>query len=423
MDKKKIVVTSLGNMLEWFDFALFVFFTPVISQHFFPTKDKFMSTLITLSVFSAGFICRPLGGIIFGHAGDVHGRAKTLKVSVVLITLCTLLIGILPSYSSVGIMSPLAFTFIRLVQGISIGGEYSGVMIYLAESAPSKQRGFITSFAAIGANLGFLLATLVLTTLTYLMSPSVLMDWGWRLPFIFIGMFGLVLVYFRFQLEETPTFSYLEKTHHLEKYPFFTALRYAPKQLLIIFGLTSMGGTLYYIFFGYMPSYLETHLGYQTNSALAMESIFLIAMLFWVPFAGFCGDQIGRKRVLIITSILVILLAFPCFYLLETNVHGAVVIAFLLATLLSSFEQGNSLAAVVENCPANVRYSGIAFSYNLGTALFGGTAPLIITLITQYGGVIASAYYLITMAIITLFSVLNLLSKANINHFLPEVNS
>lgn len=420
MKQKQVIITSLGNTLEWFDFALFVFFAPIISQHFFPTHNPFISTLITLSVFAAGFICRPLGGILFGHAGDTHGRAKTLRISVLLITICTLLIGMLPSYSSIGIYAPIAFTLIRLIQGISIGGEYSGVMIYLAESAPSKQRGLITSFAAIGANLGFLLATIVLFTLNHVFSQEIVSDWAWRLPFIFIGIGGLFLVYYRFQLAETPTFSYLEKTDHIESHPFFTALRYAPKQLLIIFGLTGMGGTLYYVFFGYMPTYLQTHLGYESKFTLLLESTCLVIMLFLVPIAGWCGDRIGRKRMLITTAILMICLALPCFFLLKSTGYGAIILAFMLATFVSSFEQGNSLAAVVENCPANVRYSGIAFSYNLGNAIFGGTAPLMITLITQYRSLTASAYYLMAMASITLIAATGLVSKTRMNYFLDN---
>ena len=417
MKKKQVIITSLGNTLEWFDFALFVFFAPIISQHFFPTHNHFTSILITLSVFAAGFICRPLGGILFGHAGDTHGRAKTLRISVLLITICTLLIGILPSYSSIGLFAPIAFTLIRLIQGLSIGGEYSGVMIYLAESAPSNQRGLITSFAAIGANFGFLLATIVLFALNYVFSHDMVTAWAWRIPFIFIGVGGLILVYYRFQLAETPTFSYLQKTDHIEHHPFFTALRDAPKQLLIIFGLTGMGGTMYYVFFGFMPTYLATNLGYESTFTLVVESLSLAMMLFLVPIAGWCGDRVGRKRMLIMTAFLMICLALPCFLLLKPHGYSAIILAFTLATVLSSFEQGNSLAAVVENCPANVRYSGIAFSYNLGNALFGGTAPLMITLITQYGGLTTSAYYLMAMASITLIAATGLVSKARINYF------
>lgn len=420
MNKRQILTTSLGNTLEWFDFGLFIYFAPLMGEKFFPTHSPATATLAALSVFAAGFICRPLGGILFGHAGDTQGRAKTLRLSILVITISTLLIGILPTYQQAGVIAPILFTLLRLAQGISVGGEYSGVIIYLAETSPTKKRGLITSFAALGANLGFLSATVVLMTLNATLSKQALSDWGWRLPFLFIGVPGTIILYYRFKLAETPTFSFLKKSHHLAKRPFLTALRFAPTQLLKIFGLTSMSSTLYYIFFGYMTTYLTLYLGIENRIALMMQSFLLVAMLFIVPFFGFCGDWVGRKQMLMLTAIATILLALPCFYLLQYKTIPMILFALSLATLLSSADQGNILAAVVENCPANVRYSGIAFSFNSGVALFGGTAPLVVTLLTQNVSTIAPAYYLIVMASITLMAASMLLSKASINAYISN---
>ena len=203
MKKKAIIISSLSNTLEWLDFGLFIFMAPLIGAKFFPQHSVNMSTLYTLMVFSAGFICRPLGGILFGHYGDTRGRAKALRISVLIISLPTLLIGVMPSYETIGILAPILFTTLRLVQGLSIGGEYSGVMIYLAESAPANRRGFITSFAAFGANLGFLLATLLYLLLHLFATADTIRDWAWRLPFILAGLPGSIVIYYRFQLTET----------------------------------------------------------------------------------------------------------------------------------------------------------------------------------------------------------------------------
>lgn len=422
MNKKQIIISGLGNTLEWFDFGLFIFLAPIIGEKFFSLQNPTMATIAAFAVFAAGFICRPLGGILFGHVGDIHGRAKTLRVSIMIITLSTLLVAVLPVYNTIGILAPLLFILLRLAQGISIGGEYSGVMIYLAESAPVEKRGFITSFAATGANIGFLAATVVLMLLTTFFSKPVISAWAWRLPFIFIGMVGSVIFYYRFKLEETPTFSYLKHSQQIEKKPFFTALKYAPTKLLKILGLTCMSSTLYYVFFGYMPTYLENYIGIDSKIALGLQSFFLVVMLFLVPLAGFCGDRFGRKKIMIMTAMGVILLALPCFYLLQSHLIIFVFLSSAIATLLSSFDQGNSLTAVVENCPANVRYSGIAFSYNLGMALFGGTAPLLLTLLTQEMNLIAPAYYLMFMAGISLIAASTLVGKANILDFLRPRN-
>ena len=384
---------------------------PILGAKFFPQASAGNATIEALIVFAAGFLCRPLGGIFFGYFGDTRGRAKTLRISILIITISTVLVGFIPSYEKIGLTAPVLFILLRLIQGISIGGEYSGIIIYLAESAPRNKRGFTTSFAAIGANLGFLLATATLMLLHLFFSEKVIADWVWRLPFLLIGLPGSLIIYYRFKLSETPVYSQLKKNHRLEPIPFIAAIKFAPYQLLKILGLTCMGSTFYYVFFGYMPTYLEHYIGFSLADALTIESSMLIIMLFTVPLAGVCGDYFTRKKMLIITSIAILFLVLPCFYLLQFKSLLLVLLSLGTATILSSLEQGNTLTAIVENCPENVRYSGIAFSYNLGNALFGGSAPLVVTLLTEKKGLITPAYYLIFMAGITLITAKNLLSN------------
>lgn len=412
MKIKAILMSSLGNTIEWFDFGLFIFMAPIIGAKFFPQESANSATLDALIVFAAGFLCRPLGGIIFGYFGDTRGRAQTLRYSILIITLSTFLVGLIPSWGTAGWMAPALFILLRLAQGLSIGGEYSGVMIYLAESAPQKKRGFITSFAATSANLGFLSATFTLMLLNACFSAESIADWAWRLPFIFIGLPGSLIIYFRFKLAETQVYSRLQKNHRIETMPFVAAIKLAPRQLLKIFGLTCMSSTFYYVFFGYMPTYLERYTGFSAGSALSIQSGLLIAMLFLVPLAGIFGDYFSRKNMLITTATAIIVLVIPCFYLLQSNSMALILLALITATIISSMDQGNSLTAVVENCPENVRYSGIAFSYNLGMALFGGTTPLVVTLLIQHMGLLAPSWYLVLMAGISLIAA-SLLVKNN----------
>ena len=408
LKKKEILASSLGNIVEWFDFGLFIFMAPIIGTQFFPKGSPALNTLEALMVFAAGFLCRPLGGLVFGYFGDTRGRAKTLRISILLITLSTLLVGIMPSYEQIGLLSPILFIMLRLVQGLSIGGEYSGVMIYLAESAPYHRRGFITSFAATGANLGFLLATLILLLLNHLFSKEIIQLWAWRLPFVFIMLPGSIIIYYRFKLSETHIYAQLKKNHLLKAIPLLSAIKNAPYQLLKILGLTCMGSTFYYVFVGYMPTYLEHYIGFSLQDALLIQLGLLVAMLGVVPLMGLCGDHWSRRTLLIATSIAIIVFVLPCFYGLQTKSFVWALLSLSMAVILSSSDQGNTLTAVVENCPLNVRYSGIAFFYNLGTALFGGTTPLMLVLLTEHWGFLAPAYYLMLMASVTLLTAVTL---------------
>ncbi|WP_425169601.1 MFS transporter [Legionella sp.] len=409
--KKELLISSLGNTIEWFDLGLFIFMAPIIGAQFFPQEPTGKATIAAFIVFAAGFLCRPLGGIIFGYFGDTFGRAKTLRVSILIITLSTFLIGVIPSFEKIGVIATVLFLLLRLIQGLSIGGEYSGIMIYLAESASNNKRGFITSFAATGANLGFLLATATLMLLHYFFTEDSIKSWVWRLPFLFIGLFGSLIIYYRFKLTETLVYSQLQKDHLIKSLPFIAAIKFAPSQLLKILGLTCMSSSFYYIFVGYMPTYLEHYIGFSFSDALTMQSLLLTVLLFTVPLAGLCGDYFTRKKMLIINIIAIIFLILPCFYLLQTKAQSLVLLSLGITTILSSFDQGNTLTAIVENCPLNVRYSGIAFSYNLGNALFGGTAPLMVSLLIKEIGLVAPAYYLIVMAIISFITATTLLKN------------
>lgn len=184
---------------------------PIIGAKFFPQASAGNATIEAFIVFAAGFLCRPLGGIFFGYFGDTRGRAKTLRISILIITFSTFLLGVIPSYEEIGLTAPIIFILLRLIQGVSIGGEYSGIIIYLAESAPLNKRGFTTSFAALGANLGFLLATVTLLFLHLFFSEETITNWAWRLPFLFIGVPGSLIIYYRFKLSETPVYSLLQK--------------------------------------------------------------------------------------------------------------------------------------------------------------------------------------------------------------------
>lgn len=409
---RNIATSSFGNTLEWFDFGLFIYLAPIIGQKFFPTSDPVSASIAAFGVFAAGFICRPLGGIVFGHLGDKLGRAKTLVWSILGISLATLLVGIMPTYDDIGILAAILFTLFRMAQGLCVGGEYSGVMVYLVELAPKKKRGFFASFGVMGANFGFLLATLVAILLTTQMSDTILYAWGWRIPFICAGLMGLIILYHRLRLSETTSYLEMKKTNNIKKAPLLDAIKHTPLKLIQITGLTCMGSTLYFVFFGYMPNYLSEHTNISFPNAMIFQAILLFVMMMLIPIAGACGDAFGRKRMLRYAAIGIILFTLPAFYLLQYEMLIAVFMALTIATFFSALEQGNTLTTAVENFPPNVRYTSVSFSYNMGNAIFGGTAPLIVSLLVQKFGALSPAYYLMGMAFLSLTAIV----------FLPNTN-
>lgn len=407
MDARTLIMVSFGNILEWFDFALFIYLAPVMGKNFFFSDNPIFATLMTFGVFAAGFICRPLGGILFGHLGDRIGRAKSLTFSILAISCSTGLMGLLPTYTQIGWLAPGLFITLRLIHGVSVGGEYTGAVIYLGESAPVKKRGFLASFAIAGANLGFFFATLTVLLLDTFFSQTGIAEWGWRICFIGSGCLGLLILYNRLKLQETPAFLQLQKVQQVEEKPLLAALRY-PRKLLQIFGLTCMGAPFYYMFFGYMPNYLAQYFGISLLKSLSVQGLLLLAMLIFLPLAGACGDRFGRKKILLFCAIGMILLTIPCFYLMQQNTLMTIFLGLFIATILSALEQSNNLITFVESCPANIRYTGISFAYNVGNAVFGGTAPLIFSVLTEKINLLASAYYLIIMAAIGLMVIMTL---------------
>lgn len=400
--QSSILSSCLGNILEWYDFGLFTIFSALFSRLFFPTADQYTALIATFSIFAVGFLCRPIGALIFGYLGDRRGRAKTLRLSVLMITLPTLLIGCLPSYDQIGIFAPICLTLIRIWQGISIGGEYSGNIIYLAESAPRHYRGTITSFAGTGANIGVLLAALIGITSTHIFTENELAAWGWRLPYLISGIFCLIIYRFRLQLDETKVFEYLKEKKQLTTHPIRVALEKNYLQILRTLGIVCMGSTFYYFCFIYIPLYMRQSMAYSVLDVSTVISIFIASMIILVPIAGYICDKVGRRKMLLFNAAFVALIVIPGFYLLHQNNVFILLAVLSLFTLASSLEQGTTSIAVVENFPPPARYTGLSLGYNIGNGILGGTVPIICEWLTvSTSSLLAPAYYIAICAAIT----------------------
>jgi len=398
-----ILSSSLGNILEWYDFGLFTIFSSLFSRIFFPEQNPEVAFIATVSIFAVGFICRPIGALIFGYLGDTVGRAKTLRLSILMIAIPTLLIGCLPSYQHIGIVAPILLTLIRIWQGISIGGEYSGNIIYLAEIAPVHYRATFTSLGSTGANIGVLLAALIGLLCSYLFSETTLATWGWRIPYLISGLLCIFIYSFRLRIHETQVFEYLKQKKMLVSNPIKTALTQDYWLILRTVGLVCMGTVFYYFCFIYLPLYLHQHSQISIHTLSMTISILIALMIVLVPLAGWVCDKIGRRKMLLLNAALVAIGVIPGFYLLQLDHFYLCITVLFLFTLVSSLEQGTTSVAVVENFPPPARYTGLSFGYNVGNGLLGGTVPLICAWLLTYSNFsLAPAFYIAFCALITL---------------------
>lgn len=403
MRTNSILSSSLGNILEWYDFGLFAIFSSLFSELFFPKQDAYASMIATFSVFAIGFFCRPLGALLFGYLGDRRGRAKTIRLSILMISLPTLLIGCLPAYQTVGILAPILLLVTRIWQGISLGGEYSGNIIYLGELAPPKQRSFFTSLPAVGANLGILMAMIVGGVTTFFFNDATFKTWGWRIPYLISGLFCLLIYATRLNIQETPPFLEMKKKGHLSTNPIASIFKKHRFALLRTLGLVCMGSTFYYFCFIYLPMVLHETFHYSFIKTTHLETLFIGVMIFLVPLAGLLNDHVGRYRMLILNALIITATIVPGLYLLHFGSLAIVIGTLLFFTIASSLEQGTTPAVLVENFPIEERYTGISLAYNLANGFLGGSIPLICSwLVIHTHSFLAPGFYVSGCAVITL---------------------
>lgn len=410
---KAVIGVTLGNMVEWFDFALYSSLAGIIGKTFFHDDNPTTQLMAIYATFAAGFLIRPLGSLVFGPIGDKHGRRTALSLSISLMAIATLAIAFIPSYASIGVFAPMLLILMRLLQGLSTGGEYGGSCTFIAEHAPDKRRSFFTSWLEFGNISGFLLGGAVVSVLTLTLGEQAMGEWGWRVPFAIGGLLGLIALYLRLGLEETPVFKEIQKNEALqktapgEKTRLFSLMISEWPQLLKCMGLVTVFNVTYYIVLGYIPGYMENVLGYSNSFAQSLGLAATLFMLLLIPLSGQLADRLGRNRLIICGCVLLVLMAFPCFMLLHTGQLGFLFAALITLTLAQLCFEGAMPATLTSLFSARVRYSALAISYNVAVSLFGGTAPLINTwLISTTGNQMVPAWYLIFGAVIGLISIL-----------------
>ncbi|TCP45826.1 MHS family proline/betaine transporter-like MFS transporter [Tamaricihabitans halophyticus] len=391
--RRVVAASALGNASEWYDYAVYGYVAIEMGAAFFPGE---YSTIASLLVFAVSFVLRPLGGIVFGTLGDRIGRNRTLAATIILMCVGTFLIGMLPTYQAVGIWAPVGLVILRVVQGFSTGGEYGGAAIFMAEYAPDRKRGFWGSFLEFGTLCGLVLASVVVLTLNALLGSAAMAEWGWRIPFLLALPLGLVGLYLRMKVHDTPVFRELaaEDGQHKSTRGMFRILSAYWPALLRIGALAVALNITQYTLLGYMAVYFQTSVGFTGGQATTILLIGQVCMLVVIPFAGSLSDRIGRKPCWWISLGGLFVLVIPMFWLM-TRGFALAIVAFAILGLFFVLQLGNTSATLPAMLPTHIRYSGMAGSYNISTAALAATAPPISEiLIEATGNNLIPAYYL-----------------------------
>ncbi len=411
--RKAVRGAAIGNTVEWYDFAIYGFLATFIADKFFPPGDETAALLSTFAVFAAAFFMRPLGGFFFGPLGDRIGRQRVLALVILLMSGSTFAIGLVPSYDSIGVLAPLLLLFLRCVQGFSAGGEYGSGACFLAEYASDKHRGFVVSFLVWSVVVGFLLGSLTVTGLETLLSESAMDSYGWRIPFLIAGVLGVVGLYIRLRLGDTPDFERLRDEGGVAESPLKEALTTSWRPILQIAGLVVIHNVGFYVVFTFLPSYFTKTLGFTKTNAFVSIAIASLVALVLIPPLGALSDRIGRKPLLIAGAVGFAVFAYPLFMLLNTGSLAAAFAAHAGLAAIESVFVSASLAAGAELFATQVRSSGYSIGYNVSVALFGGTAPYVATwLVDRTGNEVAPAFYVIAAAIVSLATVLTMRETA-----------
>ncbi|GAA2284762.1 glycine betaine/L-proline transporter ProP [Streptomyces hawaiiensis] len=413
--KRAVKAAALGNAMEWFDFGVYSYIAVTLGKVFFPSGNPTAQLLSTFGAFAAAFLVRPLGGMVFGPLGDRVGRQKVLALTMIMMAAGTFAIGLIPSYATIGVGAPILLLVARLVQGFSTGGEYAGASTFIAEYAPDKRRGFLGSWLEFGTLAGYIGGAGLVTIMTALLSADDLTSWGWRIPFLIAGPMGIIGLYLRLRLEETPAFAAeAEKAeNNRPKTPLREMVAGQWRALLLCVGLVLVFNVTDYMLLSYMPSYLTGQLHYDETHGLLVVLAVMAVMMIAQPFVGALTDRVGRRPVIATGCAGFLLLSVPALLLIRQGSLLAVALGMgALGMLLVCFT-ASMPSALPALFPTKVRYGSLSIGFNVSVSLFGGTTPLVVTaLIGATGNMMMPAYYMMAAAVIGGFAVWRMAESA-----------
>ncbi len=414
--KKVLIAGMIGNVLEWYDFVVYGYLAGIIGKLFFPSNDPTTELIKAFAVFAVGFIARPIGATFFGFLGDKIGRRKALMISIILMAISTTAIGLLPTYYQIGILAPILLTLLKITQGLSVGGEYTTSVSFVVEHAPKSKRGLFGSIAILGAVIGILLGSASSAFITKILSEDALYSYGWRILFMTGIILGFLGYYVRRNIEETPKFKELEIRKEIDKNPILDLLKNYRGEFLKTFFLSVFQAVGFYTLFVYLAQHLIKFVHLLKSTALTINTVGMIVLAFLIPIFGYLSDKFGRKIFILLSTGLTFMFAYPLFvYISSGSVLNAQLGLIIFAVITAGF-MAVLPTTLVEIFPTKVRNTGYSLGYNLPFAIFGGTSPLIATLLIKYTNNLASpSIYLMFAAAVAFLSGLMLKESFNKN--------
>ncbi|TSH70846.1 MHS family MFS transporter [Acinetobacter sp. RF15A] len=403
-DKRTLGLSSLGGALEFYDFVIYVFYAKLISELFFPsTLSPFWAMLNTYGIFAAGYFFRPLGGVVMAHFGDLIGRKRLFSLSILLMALPTLMIGIMPTFESIGYAAPLLLLLMRVMQGIAIGGEIPAAWTFVSEHVPERRIGIANGVLTAGLSLGILLGALMSLFISLQFSETEIKQWAWRIPFILGGIFGFVALYLRSYLKETPVFQAMQAKQELAKeLPVKQVL--AQHKTGVVLGMLFtwfLTGCVVVLILA-MPNLLVAGFGFERADAFKMQSAAIVMQMLGCILAGMLVDRFGAGKIMLLGALFVALMA-GIFYHSLGHVEASTVFMLYMLLGLSSGTVGIVSYSMVKMFPAQIRFSGISFSYNLAYAIAGGITLPLVQWLSLYSN-IGAMYYIWAICLVTLLS-------------------
>ena len=403
---KTIAITNLGAILEWFEFSLYGYLATYMSILFFPKEDQTVALITVFGIFAASYLMRPLGGFFFGSIGDRFGRRYAITLSMTFMCVPMFIMMIMPTYNSAGIWSIFILLFARMIQGFSVGGEYTGILISLAESASPKYRGFTNALAGLSSQVGVILSALTVGVLSSLLTHEQMLTYGWRIAFGVGFVLAIVSTILQKKAKESPFFKQAKEANILSKTPLRDAIKGPKKPLIWVFILTGYVGIAYYMMATFLPNVLIANRGFDVDMVMLVTVIISTIYAIVAPLFGWFSDLWGRKVILYIPITAIAVLGLPMFYFFNTgSLESILAVELVLAVLISAMTASFQIT-VTELFPTSHRYSGMSAAYNIGNAVFAGTTPMIcVWLASVSGSNYAPGYYLVIASIITLISV------------------
>lgn len=403
---RAVVASTIGTSIEWYDFFLYGFVAALVfGKLFFPKSDPYTGTLLAFATYFGGFAARPIGALIFGHYGDRIGRKATLIATLVFMGLATFLIGLVPTYASIGVWGGILLTILRVLQGIGVGGEWGGSVLLSMEWGHRSKRGFIASWAQFGVPVGLVLSVGALNFFNAIAGTQGFLNWGWRVPFLLSIVLFAVGLYIRLGILETPIFARLLEQRRIEPQPAWEVIKRNWKEIVLTALIRTGQQTPFYIFVTFVLTYATVTLKFKRGDILNDVLVASFVSLFTIPLWSYVSDLIGRKRMYLIGAVAMLIFAYPYFALLDTRVPALVVLAIVLSLPVHDMQYGPQAAFIAEAFTGRLRYSGASLGYHLASITAGGPAPLVaLWLLQTYGTSAAIAVYIMLTAVVSIVS-------------------